>query len=127
MPCSHSFDLNKGVIFVTSTGTVTDQDWISNLTSMARNKDFHPDLRGFSDYSGVSESLVTAPTLELLAANQASSPKARWAFLITPGFSGAMIEFYKSQVGRGQIQVFTDRSKALVWLNEGVSPDKVIV
>ena len=127
MPCSHYFDLRKGVIFVTSTGTVNDHDWVANLTAMVRDENFHPELRGFSDYTGVTESLVTANMLELLAANQASSPRARWAFLVTPGFSGAMIEFYKSQIKRGQVQLFLDRSKAFAWLNESVPQEQVIV
>ncbi len=126
MPCSHYFDRSKGVVFVTSSGRVTDADWISNLTAMARSPDFHPDLRGFSDYTGVTESLVTAKTMELFADNPAASPESRWAFLIKPGLAGAKIEFYKSNLKHGQLQIFTDRAKALAWLNEGVAPDKVI-
>jgi hypothetical protein len=95
MPCSHYIDTSKGVIFATSNGSVTDADWISTLMSIAHDKDFHPDLRGFSDYTEVTESLITAQTIALLATNPASSPKSRWAFLIKPGLSGAMIGFYK--------------------------------
>jgi len=126
MPCSYFIDVIKGVTRVTATGLVTDADWISTLLSMANHKDFRPDLRGFSDYTAVTDSLISAETIAQLAANPRSSPNSRWAFLVKPGFAGGTINFYKANLKFGQLEIFTDRAAALAWLNEGVPPEEIL-
>jgi hypothetical protein len=126
MPCSYEIDVSKEVVLVAATGLVTDADWISTLLSMARHKDFHPDLRGFSDYTGVTDNRITADTIIQLAQNPRSSPNSRWAFLVSPGYAGSTISFYRANLKFGQLEIFTDRAAALAWLNEGAQPAKML-
>lgn len=125
MPCSYSIDEDKRVVFNTSSGVVTDNDLVTNAILLRSDKNFQGNFRCLSDYTRVTALQTTAATLTTLAANQPFSPESRRAFLVTAGWIGSSVEFYRTTT-TGQVRVFTDRAEALAWLNEGVPPEKHI-
>lgn len=124
MPSLCTFDLERDVIVVTGTGILTDDDAISVAKQVYRDPRFHPDMRGYCDFSEVTQWEVRREVLLALAANRKLSEKSRTAICATALAAFGMSRMYQALVQKGKISVFNDRAEALAWLNEGVPPEK---
>lgn len=126
MPCSFHIDVANEVVFFTATGCITDGELVQTLMAMANDEAFDADFRGFADCTQVTEHLVSAETMQLLAGNPRSSADSRWVFLVNEGLAAGIARFYKLSLKFGHLEVFTDRATALAWINDGVPPGKFI-
>lgn len=125
MPTCHTIDAEKGVIYTTTFGIVTDSDLIGSLTAIRLDARFRSDLRCLADYQGVDLIAASAGTLISLSTIQPFAAETRRAFVVKQGLVASMVNFYRINT-LGQIKVFEDRREALAWLNEGVPPEKFI-
>ncbi len=124
MPWSHHIDTRLGAIFTVATGVLTNEDLKAGFAQLFCDPDFHPDLRLFGDYTGVTGLRIDAASLASLASKLPFSEKARRAFLVRDPTVAGTSHFYRSNMPSGHLRVFYYRSEAITWLNEGVASDK---
>lgn len=118
------FDTERDVFIATATGVITEQYLRENVRLAYQDPRFHPDLRCFLDYSGVTDWQIPISVLTDLAASRKFSGKSRTAFFVVGSLSYGMTRAYQIFVDKGVVQIFTDRASAVAWLNEGVPPEK---
>ena len=126
MPWAYTIDTKRDVLLGTATGILTGEELKAGVHRATHDPNFHPDMRIFLDYCAVVKFGFSVDTMEVMADHQVYSSKSRRAFLVTTGFAVSIFQMYQSMVTAGLVQVFTDRTAALAWLNEGMPPEKYL-
>lgn len=126
VPWSYTIDTDKGVVFTTGTGNLTDQETYSGVMKLYADPLFRSDLRGLFDYRGVETVKVSSEMMTKLADKRAYSENSRTAFLVKDALGFGLLRVYQSWIAKGFVKIYYDRAEAVAWLNEGVAPDKVI-
>lgn len=126
MVWNYTFDSEKDVLIGAATGILTAHELKTGVVAAIHDPRFHPDIRIFLDYHAVTQLAFSADTMEEMAKHRVYSAKSRRAFLVSSNLHAAFFGYYRAIVDAGRVEVFTDRAKALAWLNEGVPPEKNI-
>lgn len=119
-------DPDRNVVFTTATGVLTDDDLAVGVRTAYQDPQFHSELNGFFDYSGVTDWKVSNDFLIMLAAKRRFSAATRTAIFVRGSLGYGMTRVYQTWVDDGQVKIFEDRAEAVKWLNEGVPPEKQI-
>ena len=130
MPINYTIDAEREFVRVVGSGIVSDHDILANFADAIREKSYNPAFRVLVDFSEVTAPSISADAMMMVAkkAREIRSPvKVRQAFLLSSGFLSGLAAFYKmcrSPVPPVEIEIFSNRTQALSWLNENVAPEK---
>lgn len=126
MPITYDIDTSCGVVIATSTGTLTEAEIAEVAAKGFQDPRYEPSFRAFFDHSAVAEWKVSTAFMTRLASARKRSDSSRTAILVTQLIGFGLVRAYQSFVDNGKVRVFTNRTEALEWLNEGVPPEKHI-
>jgi hypothetical protein len=126
MPIIFDIDTDRGAVIATSWGTLTEAEIQAAAKEAFQDSRFHPAHRAFFDHSKVTSWKVSTEFMTGMASARQRSDSARTAVLIHGPLAHGLVRAYQAFVNYGQVKIFTDRSGAVTWLNEGVPPEKHI-
>lgn len=118
MPWTYAINPELNLLAAQATAILTEADLAMGARTAYRDPEFHPDLNGFYDFSGVTEWKVTRGFMASLAAERKFSAKTKTAILVHGDLGFGMARIYQTWAHSGEVEIFTTRAQALVWLNE---------
>jgi len=130
MPCAYTIDAERDVIVLRAEGVFADQELISLSREIAADPRYEHEFRFYCDLTQVTQNQLSANSLGYIPTVLKHSPKARcviwfnWKLLDFGMFR--MYEAYCSINGFSVPRSFHSREEALVCLNEGMPPEKVV-
>lgn len=117
----------EAVVFV-GAGLLTDDELLTGANRALGDPNYRADCRIFFDFGGVDEFRVSTQVLENPAvAGIFRAPTGRRAFLMFSPLGSTTLRNAILIAGHQNLKVFSDRRAAYEWLNEGLSPDKILV
>lgn len=112
---------------ITGSGVVTETELASGIASRAAMLLQHPDARVFHDYSAITKLEIASNTfLDLAAKDHGQQLPLRRAVLVSDTYVAGIFRFILGPDAVGSQRTFYQRDHALLWLNEGLPPDKWI-
>ena len=99
-------------------GTVTETEVREHNRTLRTDPDFNPSYRQLIDCTGLTEILVSTPTINAISHDQFFAPGTRRAFIATTDAAFGLARMFALQAeGSGQtIEVFRERRLAEEWL-----------
>lgn len=123
----HHFDIPRNALFVRAWGEFTDEEFLRGFERVIMDPAFRSDARALIDLRKVTEMQISAHTLETFATSGHFAAGARHAYVVGSHFQSSFVQTGAGlSTGPEEIRVFTDRTTAIQWLNEGVGPDLAI-
>jgi hypothetical protein len=125
MPYSFVIDKQHRLVITTATGVFTTAEVLDHAQRLKRDPDFSPDLFLLFDLTAVTELRISTDDVRILSAISNFSPTSRRAIVAPSLFYFGMARMYEltrssSTTAPEAIQVFSDRSEALQWLDCGL-------
>jgi hypothetical protein len=120
MQVDQRVDQDRRTVFLTLTGTLTDEgllglaDLMRNTPSVGRDFSLLIDLR-FSS----GREITTSGVWQMATRPLALSVDARRAVVVPPGLGYGMARMYEQLRGPGGMRVFLDYDEALHWIDAG--------
>ena len=119
MPLSYVIDKKNRLVLVTATGVLTVDEILEFRRQFTSDPDFDPNFSQLGDMSGVTQVVLTADEIKMLAETSPFSLTARRAFVgERPEVYGLARMFTTVRGLRGDqhTRVFRSRDEALAWL-----------
>ena len=130
MPYSYKIDTDQDVVHLRAEGTITDNEFVSVSRAVASDPLYHPGIRVFSDYSGVTRNDLSAVSMRLVTEILKPSSTARHGVLVRSLLDFGIVRMYQASCDMHESSFpcpFYSRKEVLAYLNHGVSAGKVIV
>jgi len=99
------------------------------MTRLSGDLLFCPEMRLLSDWTRVTRSTISQVSIAYAAANLKYGPHARRAYIVSHGPETQVIAYYSVFCGSQMatnIKMFSNRSEAVNWLNDGVADSQKI-
>lgn len=123
MPMPFRIDADKGIIFSTAEGEISDRALLDHQTSFRTHPDFRPDLHQLCDFRRVtSVSRLTTQGIQALALSNPFSAGARRAFVTADEVLYGLMRMFQliSERAPPEVAIFDDDIEALAWIETGV-------
>ena len=130
MPYTYKIDAYQDVVHVRAEGVIADSEFVSISRSIASDPQYHPGIRVFSDYSGVTRNDLSAVSARLVTEILRPSSIARHGVLVRSLVDFGMVRMYQAFCDMHESSFpcpFYSREEVLAYLNHGVSSGMVIV
>jgi len=119
MPADYYIDVPRRLVFSRGTGVLTFADCRSHMERLLRDPGFRPEFNQLIDFRDVTDVVISAEEIVLLAARNVFSPESRRAFVVTNDLQfglARMFRSYRENAGEKGIQIFREMKSALVLL-----------
>lgn len=126
MARTFSYDAARDVIHVSASGVFSDSDFMATTSDAFALPTIGPAIRVLVDATKLDLLPIRLSALEEFVQLGFFPDGGRSAFIVTSGFARAFVELTKISGAKEQVRAFECRSDAIAWLNEGVTPDKLI-
>jgi hypothetical protein len=118
MPASYRIDTVAGVVFITHSGRVSDEDILTNQQRLREDPQFLPTLDHLVDARDVTEQAITAHGVRALASANIYAPGSRRAIVVSDDVTYGYTRMFQILRDRGpeEIQIFRSLADARRWL-----------
>ncbi len=120
MPADFYIDVPRRMVFTHGSGVLRLADLRDHMERLLRHPDFRPEFNQLLDFRLVTDVIITAEEIVLLAARNVFSPKSRRAFVVTSDLHFGLVRMfsaYRENAGEQGIKLFREMKAALAWLS----------
>ena len=125
MPASYRIDKVKRRVTTVGEGTVSWDDIISHMESLAKDPDFQPTYSQLLDFTGTTKITLTHDQIFEVARRTMFSKGSKRAFVTANAYQYGMtrmFQSYRKMFGAETIHVFKSMEEALRWLEHKDEP-----
>jgi hypothetical protein len=128
MGFSYRYHARTDTLFVRGSGVLTSDEFVAGITRLRADtgKAVPFGCRRFGDFAAVDVFDVSQPVLDQLFGATWNPPPGRHAILMFRPLGASAFEEFLQRLLDQNCRFFTDRQRALDWLNEGI-PSEMIV
>ena len=129
MAITYCIDMERGVVFTTITGVLTDDEIVQHKQKLVRDPDFSPGMRQLSDVRGVERLDVTPDGVKHFAALDEEHTDElgdhRLAIVVSDNAVFGTARMYQAFTVRNveQVSVFRSMNEAREWLGLPLEDD----
>jgi hypothetical protein len=118
MPAKYSIDAQRGIVFSTATGVLTDDDCGRHIDALHDDPKFSAAMDQLADFTQVTEVRLTADAIHTFARRNAFGEGARRAFVVADDTVYGMARMYQTLTSHQphDLIVFRSMPEARAWL-----------